>query len=55
MFGAIVQVIAPTLEIVLAIEESATNCGILPPGVLEVAILHSTLPLSSSWMRSTLV
>ena len=38
----------------LAIDESAMNCGMFPPGVLDVAMRHSTLPFSSSWRRSTL-
>lgn len=43
-----------TADIWPAMLFSATKVGIFPPGVLEVAISHSTFPPSSSRKRSTL-
>lgn len=43
-----------TFAMVLAIVDSATKDGMLPPGVLDVAMRHSTLPLSSSCRSSIL-
>jgi hypothetical protein len=43
-----------TAEIELAIELSTRKEGMRPPGLLDVAMRHSVLPLGSSLMLSTL-
>lgn len=43
-----------TSAILLAMLFSTMKVGILPPGVLEVAMRHSVFPFSSSVKRSTL-
>jgi hypothetical protein len=43
-----------TAEIVLAIELSTIKVGMRPPGLLDVAMRHSVLPLGSSLILSTL-
>jgi hypothetical protein len=52
--GGIVENDSITDAILPDILLSAMKLGILPPGVLEVAMHHSILPFSSSMMRSTL-
>ena len=43
-----------TAEIELAIEHSTRKEGMRPPGLLDVAMRHSVLPLGSSLILSTL-